>query len=152
MLDTDPKCLAVSAAGVIVVCDDNSARFFSSGGVQLAITSLSGAVVALCGASDFYLVASHAGPPFNGGQNIKLERYSIDGVCLSTLPLPLSPTADLVWMGVSDTLLATTFDSRGTLRVHSPAHNAWIPVLQNSSAYWPVGIYASELLCLVLLT
>ncbi|GJP74483.1 hypothetical protein CLOP_g5056 [Closterium sp. NIES-67] len=141
-------------------------RVFSDTGLQRAIVSLDGPVVAMAGQGAFLAVAFHAaGPHPDGHQAMHLLLLDMHSSCLRLrTPIALSPCASLAWLGFSSissdpsaplhTTVPTvaTYDSQGVVRILSPDFGGcWMPIFSASASatseshrLWMVGLDLRE--------
>jgi chromosome transmission fidelity protein 4 len=140
-LEHGEAALALAAGDTwsAVATSQRRLRLFGEAGYKLAVMSLPGPVVSMVGKGSLLAVFYHCGNPFgsNGVPKSYSSAVSANGVVdegnsqnlgwwifnvqsrrfLSTgSPLPLSPGAQLNWIGFSTEDALCTFDSSGTLR------------------------------------
>ncbi|KAI9010132.1 hypothetical protein DFJ74DRAFT_339799 [Hyaloraphidium curvatum] len=153
------KAIALSTRGAHVATDRHYLRSFSYAGVQTHVMCLPGPIVCLCaGADDTLLVVFTAGTGVARTHNLGYMLYDVsDMTCLRKDSLPVSPGADLQWVGYSETGNVSTYDSTGILRMLMPHSDfIWVPMLDTRAAkgdkvesYWAVGLTATEFMCVI---
>ncbi|KYN15387.1 WD repeat and HMG-box DNA-binding protein 1 [Trachymyrmex cornetzi] len=123
----ESECLAVGDNFVAVATSKRNLRIFMIGGTQREILALPGPVVAMNGLGNHLVIAYHAGIGPAGDQNISLLWIQIQGTHLrsQTLTLPLSPTSDLMWLGLSDARSPTIMDSDDVIRIYDKRSCQW---------------------------
>ncbi|KAI8808892.1 hypothetical protein BJ742DRAFT_806776 [Cladochytrium replicatum] len=141
---------------VVVATDKRYLRYFTYGSVQAFITSLEGDLVTLTGKLDLLIVV-YAGAFVNGEQTLHYVLLNVETKkCFAKGILPRSARSDLTWIGISETGMPASFDSRGVCRGLFINHDAaWIPIIEtnvrtagyNQAVCWPVGITDRQLIC-----
>ncbi|KYM96439.1 WD repeat and HMG-box DNA-binding protein 1 [Cyphomyrmex costatus] len=123
----ESECLAVGDNFVAVATSRRNLRIFMIGGTQREILALPGPVVVMNGLGNHLVIAYHAGVGPAGDQNISLLWIQIQGAHLrsQTLTLPLSPTSDLMWLGLSDARSPTIMDSDDVIRIYDKKSCQW---------------------------
>ncbi|CAL1674927.1 unnamed protein product [Lasius platythorax] len=123
----ESECLAAGDNFVAVATSRRNLRIFMIGGTQREILALPGPVVAMNGLGNRLLVAYHAGSGPAGDQNINLLWIQIQGARLhsQTLTVPLSPTSDLMWLGLSDAHSPIIMDSDDIVRIYDKRSCHW---------------------------
>lgn len=98
------SAIALSTRGAHIATDLNYLRTFSYSGVQTHVMSLPGPIVALCGGPDDMLVIVFtAGPDVAKTHNFGYLLYDVSEMtCIRKDTLPVSPGADLQWIGYSE--------------------------------------------------
>ena len=102
-------------------------RIFTVGGTQREIVALPGPVVAMNGLGNALIVAYHNGIGASGDQSMSLLWIQIRGTALynRTMPLPLSPSSELMWLGLSDLGSPITMDTDDVINVYSKKSSLW---------------------------
>ncbi|XP_070155887.1 WD repeat and HMG-box DNA-binding protein 1 isoform X2 [Polyergus mexicanus] len=123
----ESECLAAGDNFVAIATSRRNLRIFMIGGTQREILALPGPVVAMNGLGNRLLVAYHAGIGPAGDQNINLLWIQIQGAHLhsQTLTVPLSPTSDLMWLGLSDAHSPIIMDSDDIVRIYNKRSCQW---------------------------
>jgi chromosome transmission fidelity protein 4 len=120
--------------------------------------SIKGNVVSMVGHGDYFFIAYHAGATFHGDQSLAFMIIGPDLQVQKRDEIAISPESTLTWVGISDNGTPATFDSAGVLRLLSLAEAlpSWTPMLdsrklskEDSTHYWPVGVYGENLMCVV---
>ncbi|GAX80265.1 hypothetical protein CEUSTIGMA_g7703.t1 [Chlamydomonas eustigma] len=136
-------------------------RIFSPTGVQLAVISSAGGLVALAAQEEGSLLAvlSHASQPdiHTKSQRMRVEVYDLSTLTLvERCEVAMTPGCTLTWLGFSSEGLLATMDSSGVLRMRSSVMGgSWVPVFESSAhcvageVFWPVGLSISNLTCIV---
>ncbi|KAI8813633.1 hypothetical protein BJ742DRAFT_437998 [Cladochytrium replicatum] len=135
-----------------------SDKRYSYGGVQTFITSLEGDLVTLSGKLDLLMVV-YAGAFVDGEQTLHYVLLNVGETkkCLAKGILPRSARSDLTWIGISETGMPASFDSRGVCRgLFINCDAAWIPIIDTNvrtsgdiqDVYWPAGITDRQLICI----
>ncbi|CAI5502464.1 unnamed protein product [Closterium sp. Naga37s-1] len=158
--------IAVGRKWVAAATSRNFLRIFSDTGLQRAIVSLEGPVVAMAGQGAFLAIAFlAAGPHPDGHQAMHLLLLDMHSSALRLrTPIALSPCASLAWLGFSTissdpsaplhTTVPTvaTYDSQGVVRILSPDFGGcWMPIFSVSASptseshrLWMVGLDLRE--------
>ncbi|KAL6444509.1 hypothetical protein ACFW04_001974 [Cataglyphis niger] len=123
----ESECLAAGDNFVAVATSRRNLRIFMIGGTQREILALPGPIVAMNSLGNRLLVAYHAGIGPAGDQNINLLWIQIQGAHLrsQTLTVPLSPTSDLMWLGLSDAHSPVVIDSDDIIRIYNKRSCQW---------------------------
>ena len=128
--------VAAGEGWVAVATSKNNLRIFSAWGVQREIISVAGSFVSLVGTADKLFVVFHESTPlpkqhFLGYYIIDVDlRKGLNSVH-GPKSLPVSPRADLFWIGMSDTMLPATADSHGIVRIL--IKNCWYVISDTKS-------------------
>merc|ERR1719507_636672 len=127
------EAVAVGHEWVAVTTSANNLRFLTAGGMQRCVLSLAGPPVALVGAGNRLLVVTHANHPLPGQQSLASSIYTVSPFLSLSLtshpsPLPITPSSELHWVGLTDLMLPATCDTAGMLRIQDKAAS-WRPVL-----------------------
>ena len=127
------EAIAVGQEWVVIATSLNNLRFLTAGGMQRCVLSLTGPPVALVGAENRLLVVTHASHPLPGQQSLASSLYTISpslslSLASNPSPLPISPSSELHWVGLTDLMLPATCDTAGVLRIQDKA-SSWRPVL-----------------------
>lgn len=127
------EAVAVGQEWVAIATSANNLRFLTAGGMQRCVLSLAGPPVALVGAGNRLLVVTHANHPLPGQQSLASSIYTVSPSLSLSLtsppsPLPITPSSELHWVGLTDLMLPATCDTNGMLRIQDKAAS-WRPVL-----------------------
>ena len=139
--------VGVTKKYVVVATDLNYVRFYSLGGVQLFIYSLSGSMVSISSSEDSCSVFTSV------SGNINAIIYDLDMQVESKIDCGLSRNSTLEWVGYSFSGDLLTWDSDGVLRVYYKS--GWVPLLDTRTrkvkgdVYWPVGVYNDNFMCII---
>ena len=84
-----------------VVTNQDLLRVFTIGGLQTALISLAGPVVCMSGHGSQLIVVYHSGMGLHGSQSLAVKLIELDTSkqVVADQPLPLSPKANLSWLG-----------------------------------------------------
>ncbi|KAH6599746.1 hypothetical protein BASA50_002771 [Batrachochytrium salamandrivorans] len=150
--------IALTKMGIVVATDMNFLRFFSYGGLQTSVQSLSGPTLTMVGNGANLLIVYHSSGVFHGNQCLSFILMDLEK--RSTVysgRLPISPSSTLEWVGFSDTMIPVSYDSKGILRgmfLHNDA--AWVPLLDanvvrgtKQDHYWALGLVGNQFMCVV---
>ena len=123
--------VAAGEGWVAAVTSKNYLRMFTAYGTQREIVSLSGPLVSMVGSGDKLFVVVHGAHPLPDQQNLVYYTLVVNnrkGVSKVTGPLslPLTPSCELYWVGLTDTALPATTDTAGVVRIL--LSSAWYPV------------------------
>ena len=144
-------CVAAGEGWVAVATSTNYLRIFTSWGIQREIISLPGSSISMVGLRNRLFLVSHCAHPLPGQQNLvyhTLDMNFRNGLSSITgpLPLPLTPSCELNWVGLTDKLLPVTTDSRGVVRML--ANGGWYPICDmrdhlkgKSEAFWVTSVH-----------
>ncbi|XP_061886492.1 WD repeat and HMG-box DNA-binding protein 1 isoform X1 [Entelurus aequoreus] len=148
----DAKALCLGQGWAAVATSALMVRFFSIGGIQREIFSLSGPVVCMTGHGEQLLIVYHRGTGFDGEQLLGVQllqfgqkrRHIINGE-----PLPLSLKSFLCWLGFTAEGTPCYVDSEGVVRMlNRSLGHTWTPVCNTretckskSDSYWVVGVH-----------
>ena len=151
-----PVALAAGGTFFAACTSARLVRVFTPMGVQTAIFGLDGDAVAAAGHGPLLALVWHAAPPEGPPPSEQRLRYMLldteQGSRVCEGPLPLSPTAQLTWLGFSDDGCLAATDSSGLTRLRSSAFGgSWVPVFDSTAArasdaerHWVVGLSGSE--------
>jgi len=80
-----------------------------------------------------------------GDQNISLLWIQIQGAHLrsQTLTLPLSPTSDLMWLGLSDARSPTIMDSDDVIRIYDKRSCQWRVLCDANTQVLQITIFSA---------
>eukprot|EP00730_Choanoeca_flexa_P003859 TRINITY_DN11524_c0_g2_i2.p1 TRINITY_DN11524_c0_g2~~TRINITY_DN11524_c0_g2_i2.p1 ORF type:complete len:1032 (+),score=334.37 TRINITY_DN11524_c0_g2_i2:48-3098(+) len=143
---------------VAVATNKRYVRLYTNHGVARHVFCLGGNVVTMSAFEEKLFVAYHDGAGANGEQQLTYLIFDCDAhKVIAQSTLPLTPAAELRWVGFSETGLPVTVDSEEVVRaLVTTWDNLWTPVAelknlktekQKLDYYWPVGMTATELLC-----
>ncbi|XP_014213923.1 WD repeat and HMG-box DNA-binding protein 1 [Copidosoma floridanum] len=121
--------LAVAAGSnfVAVATSLRTLRIFMTGGTQREVIALPGPVVAMNGYGNNLAVAYHSSIGTSGDQIMSLLWIRVSGTYLknNTLPVPLSPAANLMWLGFSDLGSPIVMDADGIINIFDRKSSLW---------------------------
>ncbi|XP_076276688.1 WD repeat and HMG-box DNA-binding protein 1 [Lasioglossum baleicum] len=125
--DEEGCCVAAGDTFVALATSKRNLRLFTVGGTQREIISLPGPVVAMNGFRNALVIAYHNGIGASGDQNMNLLWIQIRGLTLYSrrLSLPLSPSSELMWIGLSDLGSPAIMDADDVLRVYNKKSSLW---------------------------
>lgn len=153
--------VAVGTGWCAIATSKGFLRIFSSTGIQISVTCLTGPVVCLCGYGTQLAVVF----AIESTSCLSLELLAITpfspGCSRSVLEmaLPLTAKSTLTWVGFDvDTQILSTIDSAGMMRMlMRPFGWKWVPVLDIARAkkapehvYWPIMVKGSKLVYVLL--
>jgi len=127
------EALAVGREWVAITTSTNNLRLLTAGGMQRCVLSLTGPPLTMVGAEDQLMVVTHSSHPLPGQQSLSSSLYTVSpslSLSLNSNPasLPITPSSELHWVGLTDFLLPATCDTFGVLRIHDKLAG-WRPVL-----------------------
>ncbi|XP_033334142.2 WD repeat and HMG-box DNA-binding protein 1 isoform X2 [Megalopta genalis] len=125
--DEEGHCVAAGDTFVALATSKRNLRLFTVGGTQREIVSLPGPVVAMNGLKNALVIAYHNGIGASGDQNMNLLWIQIRGLTLYSrkLSLPLSPSSELMWIGLSDLGSPAIMDADDVIRVYNKKSSLW---------------------------
>ncbi|ODM89697.1 WD repeat and HMG-box DNA-binding protein 1, partial [Orchesella cincta] len=146
--------LAAGDGWLAASTDMNRVRIFTIGGAQKQIIEVGGPIITTSGHEDLLFITFHNGIGLRGNQCIAYSIYRIKPSLkpfplVSCEPLPVSPKAQVAWIGFSDEGTPVCSDSKDMLRILSGRY--WTPfctmkehLAGASDHFWVVGV--SELM------
>ncbi|XP_008217215.1 WD repeat and HMG-box DNA-binding protein 1 [Nasonia vitripennis] len=149
------EALAIAAGNnfVAVATSARTLRIFMPGGSQREVLALPGSIVAMNGYGNNLAVAYHSSIGAFGDQILSLLWVRICGPNLKshTLPVPLSPASNLMWLGFSDLGSPVVMDAEGIINIYDKKAFLW-RVASNTNrqnkgkfdSYFIIGISESE--------
>ncbi|KZC07659.1 PREDICTED: WD repeat and HMG-box DNA-binding protein 1 [Dufourea novaeangliae] len=125
--DEEGQCVAAGDTFVALATSKRNLRIFTVGGTQREIISLPGPVVAMNGLRNTVVIAYHSGIGALGDQNMSLLWIQIRGLTLHSkkLSLPLSPSSELMWLGLTDIGSPAVMDADDVIRVYNKKSSLW---------------------------
>ncbi|XP_031834526.2 WD repeat and HMG-box DNA-binding protein 1 isoform X1 [Nomia melanderi] len=125
--DEEGHCIAAGDTFVALSTSKRNLRIFTVGGTQREIISLSGPVVAMNALNNALVIAYHSGIGASGDQNMSLLWIQIRGLTLYSrkLSLPLSPSSELMWIGLTDLGSPVIMDTDDIIRVYNKKSSLW---------------------------
>ncbi|XP_076237790.1 WD repeat and HMG-box DNA-binding protein 1 [Calliopsis andreniformis] len=125
--DEEGQCIAAGDNFVALSTSRKNLRIFTVGGTQREIIALPGPVVTMNGLKNALVVAYHNGIGASGDQCMSLLWIQIRGVTLysRTLCLPLSPSSELMWLGLSDLGSPIVMDTDDVIKVYNKKSSLW---------------------------
>ncbi|XP_059050858.1 WD repeat and HMG-box DNA-binding protein 1 [Achroia grisella] len=134
--DTE-EVLCVTAASGIVACATNSRllRLFTPMGTQRQVISLPGPVVCLAAYNTTVMAVYHKTDPGISDQHLAMDIIATNGrqVRSKTVPLPLTPSSKLSWVGATDVGSPCAYDNTGVLRLYDVASGVWMPICDTNN-------------------
>ncbi|XP_026758868.2 WD repeat and HMG-box DNA-binding protein 1 [Galleria mellonella] len=134
--DTE-EILCVTAASGIVACATNARllRLFTPMGTQRQVISLPGPVVCLAAYNTTVMAVYHKTEPGVSAQHLAMDIIAVNGrqVRCKTVPLPLTPSSKLSWLGTTDVGSPCAYDNTGILRLYDVASGVWMPICDTSN-------------------
>lgn len=125
--DEEACCVAAGDCFVALATSKRHLRLFTIGGVQREVLSIPGSVVAMNARGNHLLVAYHSGVGIDKDQVMNIMWIQIQGYKLKnqTLALPLSPSEDLMWIGLSDLASPIIMDAIGIVKIYKRDMRLW---------------------------
>lgn len=120
-------CIAAGDNFVALSTSRRNLRIFTVGGTQREIIALPGSVIAMNGLRNALIIAYHNGIGALGDQCMSLLWIQIRGLTLHsrTLSLPLSPSSELMWLGLSDIGSPAIMDTDDVIKVYNKNSSLW---------------------------
>ncbi|XP_054000831.1 WD repeat and HMG-box DNA-binding protein 1 [Hylaeus anthracinus] len=125
--DEEGHCVAAGDNFVALATSRRNLRIFTVGGTQREIIALPGSVIAMNGLKNALVIAYHNGIGASGDQCMSLLWIQICGLTLRsrTLPLPLSPLSELIWLGLTDLGSPAVMDTDDVIKVYNKNSSLW---------------------------
>ncbi|KAK1131589.1 hypothetical protein K0M31_017882 [Melipona bicolor] len=125
--DEEGHCIAAGNNFVALATSRRHLRIFTVGGTQREIIALPGPVVAMNGLNNDLVLAYHSGIGTSGDQCMNLLFIQIRRLNLisRTLYLPLSPSSELMWLGITDFGSPVIMDADDVIRVYNKKSSLW---------------------------
>ncbi|XP_076761304.1 WD repeat and HMG-box DNA-binding protein 1 isoform X2 [Xylocopa sonorina] len=125
--DEEGHCIAAGDNFVALSTSKRHLRIFTVGGTQREIVAVPGPVVAMNGFKNDLVLAYHTGIGVSGDQCMNLLLIQIRGINLysRTLCLPLSPSSELMWLGMTDFGSPAIMDADDIIKVYSKKSSLW---------------------------
>ncbi|XP_049691894.2 WD repeat and HMG-box DNA-binding protein 1 [Helicoverpa armigera] len=136
MPDTEEILCVSAGAGVVAVATNaRLLRMFTPMGTQRQVISLAGPVVSLGAFNTAVLAVYHSTDPGYTDQHLAMDIIAMNGrqVRSKTVPLPLTPSSKLAWLGTTDVGSPCAYDNSGMLRLYDVASGVWMPVCDTTS-------------------
>ena len=130
--------MALGSGFISLVTDKGFIRIFTVGGIQTYLFSIPGPAVALAAQEQSLLITYHAGVGVRKSQNLSMYLLKVDHkttnlpkqTMSNSVPIALSPSSTLAWIGFTDEGTPCAVDSDGILRLYKHMiGNTWIPVV-----------------------
>ncbi|XP_047354511.1 WD repeat and HMG-box DNA-binding protein 1 isoform X1 [Vespa velutina] len=123
----DGQCVTAGDNFVAVATSRRYLRIFMIGGTQREVIALPGPVVAMNAFTNHLVVAYHDGLGTTGDQHMSLLCIQIFGTRLKNqkLTIPLSPSSDLIWLGLSDLGSPVIMDSEDIIKIYDKRSSLW---------------------------
>ncbi|KAJ8735714.1 hypothetical protein PYW07_007334 [Mythimna separata] len=136
MPDTE-EVLCVAAGAGVVACATNARllRLFTPMGTQRQVISLAGPVVTLGAFNTAVLAVYHSTDPGYSDQHLAMDIVALNGrqVRSKTVPVPLTPSSKLAWLGTTDVGSPCAYDNTGILRMYDVASGVWMPLCDTNT-------------------
>ena len=156
----EATCIATGESFVAVATTKRHLRLFTQAGIQRDIFDLTGDIVALAAFGNQLAVAHHtSSPTYTGDQCIQITLYNIlERQKQFEVPMALTPSAQLAWLGYSEEGMLSTYDTKGVLRVLNPDFGgSWMTIFDSeterkgSESFWvfAVSLKSAEIHCIV---
>ncbi|XP_029056611.2 WD repeat and HMG-box DNA-binding protein 1 isoform X1 [Osmia bicornis bicornis] len=125
--DEEGQCIAAGDNFVALATSKRYLRIFTVAGTQREMIALPGPVVAMNGLKNNLVVAYHSGIGVSGDQCMNLLWIQIRRLTLhsQTLCLPLSPSSELMWLGLSDLGSPVLMDADDIIKVYNKRSSLW---------------------------
>ncbi|XP_012148705.2 WD repeat and HMG-box DNA-binding protein 1 [Megachile rotundata] len=125
--DEEGQCIAAGDNFVALSTSRRYLRIFTVGGTQREMIGLPGPVVAMNGLKNNLVIAYHSGIGVSGDQCMNLLWIQIRRSTLHsrTLCLPLSPSSELMWLGLSDLGSPVIMDADDIIKVYNKKSFLW---------------------------
>lgn len=123
----ESACLAVGDTFVALATSRRNLRLFMIGGTQREIIALPGSPVAMNAFGGHLVVAYHTGVGTSGDQHMNLMWIRIKGPSLrnQTLNIPLAPSTELSWIGLTELASPTVMDEDGLVKIYDRKASLW---------------------------
>ncbi|XP_015609721.1 WD repeat and HMG-box DNA-binding protein 1 [Cephus cinctus] len=120
-------CLAAGDNFIAVATTTRHIRLYMIGGTQREIIALPGPPVAMNAYQNYLVVAYHTGLGVKKDQSMAMMWIRIRGPNLrsQTLTVPLSPSSELMWLGISDMGSPTIMDAEGFIKMYDKKACLW---------------------------
>uniref|UniRef100_A0A2A4IX35 WDHD1/CFT4 second beta-propeller domain-containing protein n=1 Tax=Heliothis virescens TaxID=7102 RepID=A0A2A4IX35_HELVI len=136
MPDTEEiLCVAAGAAVLAVATNARLLRLFTPMGTQRQVISLAGPVVSLAAFNTAVLAVYHSTDPGYSDQHLAMDIIAMNGrqVRSKTVPMPLTPSSKLAWLGTTDMGSPCAYDNSGILRMYDVASGVWMPICDTNT-------------------
>ncbi|XP_014610650.1 PREDICTED: WD repeat and HMG-box DNA-binding protein 1-like [Polistes canadensis] len=123
----DGQCVAAGDNFVAIATSRRYLRIFMIGGTQREVIALPGPVVTMNAFNNHLVVAYHDGLGVTGDQHMSLLCIQIFGTRLRNqkLSIPLCPSSDLIWLGLSDFGSPVITDSEDIIKIYDKKSSLW---------------------------
>ncbi|KAK2582311.1 hypothetical protein KPH14_004650 [Odynerus spinipes] len=123
----DGQCVAAGDNFIAVATSRRYLRIFMIGGTQREVIALPGPVVSMNAMRNHLVVAYHDGLGTSGDQHMSLLCIQVLGARLrnQTLSIPLSPSSDLMWLGISDLGSPVIMDTEDVIKIYDKKSCLW---------------------------
>ncbi|XP_061709099.1 WD repeat and HMG-box DNA-binding protein 1 [Cydia pomonella] len=136
MPDTE-EILCVTAGSDVVACATNARllRLFTPMGTQRQVISVAGPVVSLAAFNTTVFSVYHSTDPGATDQHLAMDIVAMNGrqIRSKTVPVPLTPSAKLAWIGATDVGSPVAYDNTGILRLYDISSGVWMPVCDTNT-------------------
>eukprot|EP00049_Salpingoeca_infusionum_P026056 m.23438 g.23438 ORF g.23438 m.23438 type:complete len:1084 (-) comp8501_c0_seq2:2108-5359(-) len=147
-------------AFVAVATSKRYIRLFSANGIPMHVFCVDGPIVAMAAFESKLMMIYHVGLGLNEDQNMEVLVMDVEKrVTEHKGRLPLSPKAQLTWIGFSETGVPAVADTENIIKVLVKEWGCtWTPVAElntlktektKSDEYWITGLTGTELLCVI---
>lgn len=131
-------CMALGSGFIALATDKGFIRIFTVGGIQTYLFSIPGPAVSMAAQEQSLLICYHSGIGVRKSQNLSMYVLKIDHkttnlpkqTMCNSVPVALSPSSTLSWIGFTDEGTPCAVDSDGLVRLYKyMIGNTWIPVV-----------------------
>ncbi|KAG7206975.1 hypothetical protein KM043_000866 [Ampulex compressa] len=121
------RCIAAGDNFIAIGTSRRNLRIFMISGTQREVIALPGPVVAMNALGNYLTVAYHNGVGVSRDQHINLFWILVRGPNLHNqiLNVPLSPSSDLMWMGLTDVGSPAIMDADDVIKVYDKKSSLW---------------------------
>ncbi|KAK0078713.1 hypothetical protein PV325_002159 [Microctonus aethiopoides] len=125
--DEQSQCIAAGNNFIALGTSRRNIRLFMIGGVQREIIAVPGPIVSMNALDSHLIVAYHTGIGASKDQHMNLMWIQIRGENLKsrTITLPLSPSSELIWLGLTDNGSPIIMDTEGVIKIFHKKSNLW---------------------------
>ncbi|KAJ3386988.1 WD repeat and HMG-box DNA binding-domain containing protein 1 [Lobulomyces angularis] len=154
----EPEVVALTSKLIAISTSLNYVRFFSLGGLQSGMMSLTSNVVSMVGNDHHLLIVYHLSAAYQDNQNLGFILLNNSRCCIIKDELPISSGSQLDWIGFSEEGIPLSYDSNGILRglIREVGFSYWTPLLDTSlrrmekeEYYWPVGVFGENFMTVI---